>query len=59
MLPEEPPPADDPLLTWQSPRLLVTPHVAWAAREARQRALDQVLENIADWQAGRAGRRVA
>lgn len=59
VLPDEPPPADDPLLNWPSPRLLVTPHVAWAAREARQRALDQVLENIADWQAGRAGRRVA
>jgi glycerate dehydrogenase len=59
VLPEEPPPADEPLLNWQSPRLLVTPHVAWAAREARQRALDQVLENIADWQAGRTGRRVA
>lgn len=59
VLPEEPPPADDPLLGWHSPRLLVTPHVAWAAREARQRALDQVLENIADWRAGRTGRRVA
>lgn len=59
VLPEEPPPAQDPLLCWQSPRLLVTPHVAWAAREARQRALDQVLENVADWQAGRTGRRVA
>ena len=27
---------------------IVTPHVAWSAQEARQRAIDQVTENIAD-----------
>jgi glycerate dehydrogenase len=49
VLPTEPPPADQPLLEPGIPNLIVTPHVAWAAREARQRALDQVTENIADF----------
>jgi len=27
--------------------LIITPHIAWAAREARQRALDRIADNIA------------
>lgn len=51
VLPEEPPARGNPLLDYlqsadQSAPLVVTPHIAWAARQARQRALDQVLENI-------------
>jgi glycerate dehydrogenase len=38
--------------------LIVTPHIAWAAKEARQRALAQVVENIAAFLAGDALRRV-
>jgi lactate dehydrogenase-like 2-hydroxyacid dehydrogenase len=34
---------------------IVTPHVAWAAREARQRCLDEMAANIRDFLAG--GRR--
>jgi glycerate dehydrogenase len=37
VLPQEPPMNGDPLLDSQIPNLLVTPHIAWAAREARQR----------------------
>jgi len=55
VLPEEPPPADDPLLDPGIPNLLVTPHIAWAAREARQRCLDEMAANIRDYLAG--GRR--
>ncbi len=54
VLPQEPPVDGDPLLDSAIPNLIVTPHMAWGAREARQRALDQVLENIAAFAAGRA-----
>jgi glycerate dehydrogenase len=58
VLPEEPPPAAEPLLAPDIPNLIVTPHVAWAAQEARQRALDQVTENIAAYFRGGTLRRV-
>ena len=58
VLESEPPPADDPLLAPDIPNLIVTPHVAWTAREARQRALDQVTENIADFLRGGTLRRL-
>lgn len=46
VLPEEPPIHGNPLLDARLPNLLVTPHIAWAARDARQRALDEVVANI-------------
>jgi glycerate dehydrogenase len=55
VLPQEPPPADAPLLDPDIPNLILTPHVAWAAREARQRCLDEVAANIRDFLSG--GRR--
>ena len=55
VLPQEPPPAGDPLLDPDVPNLLVTPHVAWAAREARQRCIDEMAANIRDFRSG--GRR--
>jgi glycerate dehydrogenase len=55
VLAHEPPPLDDPLLDPEVPNLLVTPHVAWAAREARQRCLDEIAANIRDFRSG--GRR--
>jgi glycerate dehydrogenase len=55
VLPQEPPRDDDPLLDPDIPNLLVTPHVAWAAREARQRCLDEMAANIRDFATG--GRR--
>ncbi len=42
----EPPRDDNPLLAPDIPNLIVTPHTAWASREARQRVVDQVAENI-------------
>jgi glycerate dehydrogenase len=57
VLAREPPPADDPLLDPTLPNLLVTPHVAWAAREARQRCIDEIAANIQDFcNGGRRGR---
>jgi glycerate dehydrogenase len=58
VLPVEPPEHDHPLLAADVPNLIVTPHVAWAALEARQRALDQVAENVVGFLDGRALRRV-
>ena len=55
VLPQEPPVDGDPLLAADIPNLIVTPHVAWAAVEARQRAIDEVAANIASFVAG--GRR--
>jgi glycerate dehydrogenase len=57
VLPEEPPVHGNPLLDLDIPNLLVTPHVAWSAREARQRCLDEMAENIRDFRrGGRRGR---
>lgn len=41
----EPPVAGNPLLAGDIPRLIITPHSAWGAREARQRIVSQVTEN--------------
>lgn len=58
VLPQEPPVAGDPLLFADIPNLLLTPHIAWAAREARQRAVDQMTENIESFLGGGRLRRV-
>jgi glycerate dehydrogenase len=57
VLPQEPPVDGDPLLDPDVPNLLLTPHVAWAAREARQRCLDEIAVNVRDFlMGGRRGR---
>lgn len=57
VLPEEPPFAGDPLLAPDIPNLILTPHMAWAARESRQRALDEIAANIRSFlDGGRRGR---
>ncbi len=52
VLPQEPPVDGNPLLAPDIPNLVVTPHVAWAAREARQRCLDEMAANAADFLRG-------
>jgi glycerate dehydrogenase len=47
----EPPAADNPLLTARN--CLVTPHIAWAAKEARARLMDLAVENLAAFLNGR------
>jgi len=42
----EPPRNSNPLLDARLPNLIITPHCAWASREARQRIIDQTVENI-------------
>jgi len=55
VLEREPPPPDHPLLDPSIPNLILTPHVAWAAREARQRCLDELALNVQSFLSG--GRR--
>jgi glycerate dehydrogenase len=45
---QEPPRSDHPIIqaTAELENLLVTPHTAWSAREARQRLLVEVKDNI-------------
>jgi len=59
VLPEEPPAHGHPLLAARLPNLIVTPHIAWAARESRQRALDEVVCNVRDFLSGGQRNRVA
>lgn len=42
----EPPKDGNILLDDSIPNLIITPHIAWASRESRQRLLEQVAENI-------------
>jgi glycerate dehydrogenase len=46
VLRQEPPVDPEPLVDTPLPNLIVTPHIAWAGRESRQRAVDQMAENI-------------
>ena len=48
----EPPAADNPLLSARN--CLVTPHIAWATREARSRLMDLTVANVAAFLAGQA-----
>lgn len=57
VLPQEPPRDGSPLLAPDIPNLILTPHTAWAARESRQRCLDEMAANIEDFlRGGRRGR---
>ena len=57
VLPKEPPTEGSVLFEPGIPNLLVTPHIAWAAFEARQRAVDELALNIEDFlRGGRRGR---
>jgi len=52
VLRREPPVDGDPLLDVDLDNLIVTPHIAWAAREARQRALEQIAQCIESFAGG-------
>ena len=53
VLDQEPPSSDHPLMQKHYTNLILTPHIAWAAREARQRALDRIADNIEAFQKGK------
>jgi glycerate dehydrogenase len=52
VLTEEPPRHGNGLLGADIPNLIVTPHVAWASREAMQILADQLTDNIEAFMAG-------
>ena len=52
VLPKEPPTEGSVLFEAGIPNLLVTPHIAWAAFEARQRAVDELALNVEDFLRG-------
>lgn len=47
----EPPPTDHPLIGL--PNCIITPHMAWSGREARQRLIDTTVENVRAFLVGR------
>jgi glycerate dehydrogenase len=51
VLSTEPPKADNPLLT--AANCVITPHVAWATRAARERLLAAAVGNVKAFLAGR------
>lgn len=51
VLSTEPPPELNPLL--RAKNCIVTPHIAWATREARGRLMSTALNNVAAWLSGR------
>ncbi|MDH5518212.1 MAG: D-2-hydroxyacid dehydrogenase [Gammaproteobacteria bacterium] len=53
VLSTEPPEKNHRLLQKHYPNLIITPHIAWASTESRQRLIDQVALNIASYLAGR------
>jgi glycerate dehydrogenase len=48
----EPPRLGNPLLDPHLENLILTPHIAWASREARRRIIDQTTENVRAYKAG-------
>lgn len=46
VLRQEPPVDPDPIADANLPNLIVTPHIAWAAQESRQRAVDEIACNV-------------
>ena len=54
VLAEEPPQKSSPLFEVELPQLIITPHIAWASRTARQNLLNQVAENIEQYYSGTA-----
>jgi glycerate dehydrogenase len=53
VLTAEPPKEGNILLDLDMPNLIVTPHVAWASREAMQILADQLIDNIEAFVAGK------
>lgn len=58
VLSEEPPVHGNPLLTPGIPNLIITPHIAWATREARQRVVNEMALNIDAFRKGEKRNRV-
>jgi glycerate dehydrogenase len=53
VLSEEPPAIDHPLLNSGLKNLIITPHIAWASQQSRQRLVDQLTDNILEFKQGK------
>ena len=53
VLSHEPPREGNPLLNLNLPNFILTPHVAWASREAMQALADQLVDNIEEFKSSR------
>lgn len=58
VLTTEPPREGNPLLDLRLPNFILTPHVAWASRNAMQTMADQLIENIEAFVSGTPRNRV-
>lgn len=58
VLSQEPPVDGNPLLADDIPNLVLTPHIAWATVEARQRALDEMAMNVRAFREGEERNRI-
>lgn len=59
VLSTEPPNPDHPLLNCDLDNLIITPHVAWAGQQARQRLVNEIALNIQAYQGGSSRNAVA
>ena len=46
VLEQEPPSVDNALINAKLTNLIITPHVAWASQQSRQRLVDELVKNI-------------
>lgn len=53
VLTQEPPPANHVLLQERLPNLIITPHIAWASRESRQRLVNEIARNVMAFMGGK------
>ena len=53
VLEQEPPDHNNPLLQYPHPNLIITPHIAWASQQSRQRLLNEVALKISAYQQGK------
>jgi glycerate dehydrogenase len=58
VLPQEPPVDGNPLLNYDGPNLMMSPHIAWASNEARQAAVDQLAATVVAFLSGERLNRV-
>jgi glycerate dehydrogenase len=54
VLTKEPPRDGNPLLELNLPNFILTPHIAWASREAMQALADQLIDNIERMQSAKS-----
>ena len=54
VLEEEPPSVNHPLINYHADNLILTPHIAWASRESRQKLVNEIAKNIQAYQQGQS-----